>query len=380
MAKVTKPFQPKEKKARFPQMQLDFLAQFRELLDVNVSHSFFAEKEFPPNIFHIRPTEMTMLYMKQNTLQFRAMPSGFMIGFGSTDTYSPLRKLEAPLHLSYLMEIHDPQFLTYTDLPFKIDNTRVFYFNNLGLEKDDSEHMNLSKERYVTDEDRIDVMHPRFVHKFDEPQYDGVEVEVMNAVGEVVFSKILEEGAMACDINLLDYPEAKYTLSIDGIEEMHFFTYSGLRPVFGVVDIIIDPDAFDDYSFYNDEGELVRQKYFLNFKTRSVRWNYILVEQSRHTMHTDHQVYDSIKKSGYIPIPFTNVETEEWDGKEVKSVWTDVAIPMRERQPQKFKIKTKRGKSGVEWIQPLPNAMASSNLKVNKSDPDEVYSELIVYL
>ena len=361
-------------------MRLDFLAQFKELLDVKVTHDYFAEGEFPSGMFHVRPTDDTFLVLQQHTLQFRSMPSGFMLGFGSTDQYSPLAELEAPLRLSFVMEITDKNFLNYTNLPFKVEEERVFYFNNLGLDKEDTTHKNLSQDRYVQDEDRIEISHPRFVYQFDEPQYDGVEIEVMDPLGEVVFAEILEEGAMACDINLLDLPDAKYTLNVDGLEEKAFYTYSGLNPLFGIVDLVIDPDAFDDYSFYNDKGELIQQQYSLNFKAREVRWNYLLVEQGQEPMHKDHEVYDSFKKSGYVPIPFTGVETIELEGREAKSIWTDVPIPLRQRQPQKFKLKTKRGKSGVEWIQPLPCAMANANLKVNKSDPGEVYSELIVYL
>jgi hypothetical protein len=61
-------------------------------------------------------------------------------------------------------------------------------------------------------------------------------------------------------------------------------------------------------------------------------------------------------------------------------IWSENPIPFIQQQKQKFKLKTKRGKSGVEWILDLPCASALGNLKVNLFDKSEVYSEIIVYL
>lgn len=381
MARSQKPFKIRAgtKKVKFPMMRLDYMAQFRELMELEVTHEYFTDGVFPPGTFRITPTESTLILLQQNTLQFRSTVSGCMLGYGYTDNYSPLKRLEEPLVLSFMIELNDNNFLNYTDLPFVIEESRIFYFHNKELEKEDSAHKNLSDDRFVGDDDRIEVSHPRFVYQFEEPQYGDVEIQVMDAADEVVFEEILIDGAMACDINLFDYPEGKYTLYIDGLPEKSFYTYSGLKPLFGVMDILIDPNEFGDYSFFDDE-ELVQQKYTLNFKARSVRWNYLLVEQGREAMHKDPEIYDSVKKNDYVPMLFTTAENVEMDGREVRSIWTDSPIPMQQRQDQKFRLKTKRGKSGVEWIQPLPCAMVNGNLKVNLSDPDEVYSELIVYL
>ena len=98
-------------------------------------------------------------------------------------------------------------------------------------------------------------------------------------------------------------------------------------------------------------------------------------------MHTDPLVYDTNKSEGYTPMNFEDPVTEALDGgKEVFKVWSSEPISFKELQQEKFKLKTKRGKSGVEWIVQLPCASALGNLKVNLLDKSEVYSELIVYL
>ena len=68
------------------------------------------------------------------------------------------------------------------------------------------------------------------------------------------------------------------------------------------------------------------------------------------------------------------------DGSMMHSIWTSEAIPFSEFQAEQFKLKTKRGRSGVDWVTDLPTASAQNHLKVNFEDQDEIYSELLVYL
>jgi hypothetical protein len=79
-------------------------------------------------------------------------------------------------------------------------------------------------------------------------------------------------------------------------------------------------------------------------------------------------------------MPFTLAETIDFDGKEAIAIWTDKKIPFQERPQYRFKLKTKRGKSGVEWIVPLPNASGKIDVKVNPDDRSEVYTELMITL
>jgi hypothetical protein len=370
----------KRKKAgQFPKIQLELLAQFKELLQFDVKHDYFNEKEFPVGKLTIRPTDTTRAVMRQNSLQFRAQPSGFLLGFGGTTQYIPLMESTKPVQLSFIIELYDSKFLNYTDLPFEFSDRKVFYFHNRDYDKETTDYNNLSQDRLVSSEDKIEVSAHLFNYDFDEEQY-GTEIEVQNALEETVFSAIMDDGADTCEVSLLGLPEGKYSLLVNGLEEKSFYLYTGLRPLFGVLDIFIDKDDFSEYSFYNDEEELIKRDYNLHFGVRSVRWKYVLLENNAERQHKEHEVYDSVKKNDYLPVPFTLAEPMDFDGREVFGIWTDKKIPFEERQPQRFKLKTKRGKSGVEWIVPLPSASAMADLKVNPEDSSELYAELLVYL
>ena len=369
---------PKRRAPAFPKMQLSFVNRYNALLKVNIKHDFFNSGNFPR--VNIRPSKETYNTLVRNNIQFRKEPSGFFLGYAETDAHSPIKDIKKPMQLSFMMEIDDPGVLNYTDLPYAFDET-IYYFNNKALDKDETEYKNLSVSEFVTEDDKIDILPYLFQHDFDEPQEEGVEVQVTNAAEEVVFEGFTTEEQSKMQINLLGEPEGKYTLLIDGLEEYSFYLYSALKKVFGAIDIIVDKDELGDYSFFDAEGNVIVQDYNIHFKNRSVRWRYLLIEQNPEKQHSDHQIYDGVRKTNHSKIEFGEAEEEMGvDGNMMVSIWSEEPIPFKQSQLQQFKLKTKRGRNGVESMMDLPLATYKNDLKTNFFDPDEVYSELIVYL
>jgi len=368
----------KDKKAVFPKMTLSFINQYHALLKVGLLHDFFSSGVF--NKVRVRPTPSTQEIFERNNMQFRPETNGFMIGYAASEAYSPIKDLKGTMLLSFYLEHDDPNFYNYTDLPFEFDDDTIFYFDNKALEKETTDFNNLSIGQYVTEEDKIDITAPLIQHDFDDPQED-TEIEVVNAAEEVVFEMEVTGGRETAHINLTGQPEGKYTLLIDGLEEYSFYLYTGMKKVFGAIDIIIDKDEIGEYAFFDDEGNVEVQEYNIHFKTRSVRWKYLLIETGDKQMHTDHEVYDSSKSKDHQIVEFEEAQEEELDsGKPIHTVWSETQIPLRERQPEQFKLKTRRGRNGVEWITDLPCASAKEQLKINSLNENEVFSELIVYL
>ncbi len=360
-----------------PKMQLSFINQYNALLMVKIRHDFFRSGNF--NSINIRPTNATLEILQRNSMQFRKEASGFTIGYASTELFSPVKDLRKPMQLSFLLEVSDPCLYNYTDLPFSFDDT-IYYFNNKGLEKDTTEYKNLSLDQYVTGEDKIDITAPLLQHDFDEPQ-EGTEIQIIDACETVVYEEEITDGRVTTEIDLSLEPDGKYTLLIDGLEEYSFYLTRALRKVFGAIDIVIDKNEIGEYTFFDDNGEVVMQEYNIHFKNRSVRWKYMIVETTQQKLHKEHKVTDVTKGGEHQVVDFLPVEEEQLDnGEIVQAIWSETPIPFKERQTEQFKLKTKRGRSGVDWITDLPFASSKSDLKVNFLDKDEIYSELFVYL
>ncbi|MDC0231562.1 hypothetical protein OAK19_06305 [Aureispira] len=367
----------KKENAGFPKIKISLLSRFQELLKLNINHDYFDSGGFSK--VKLIPTDQTSIALTNNGMQCRFVNGGLMLGYTFSDHYTPIKEIKKPVQLSFFLEIDDVNFMNYTDLPYEFEEDKIFYFNNRELEKDSTEYKNLSLDQFVTEEDKIEISSSLINFSFDDEQF-GTEVQVVDAAEEVVFETILEDGSMSCEISLLGQPEGKYSLLVDGLEEKTFFLYNGLKTVFGAIDIIIDKDDFGDYAFYDDEGEIVQQEYNIHFKAREVRWKYVLIETGPERLYEEHHIYDTKKGKDYQPVSFEDVEEEEMGGKTVHTIWTENKIPFMQKQNQRFKLKTKRGKSGVEWIVGLPCPSAVNDLKVNLSNESEVYSEIIVYL
>ena len=168
MAKIQK-----NKKTGFPKMQLNLTSQFQELLVLNVNHDYFMSGDFTK--VKIRPAEGTTEALRGNGLQCRFLSSGIMLGYVFTDSFTPIKAITSPVKLSFFLEIDDPNFLNYTELPFEFEEDKIFYFHNKELEKESTEDKNLSNEKYVTSEDKIDIwenkiyIDPPVLAKDDDP-------------------------------------------------------------------------------------------------------------------------------------------------------------------------------------------------------------------
>lgn len=363
---------------QIPKIQVQLMTKYKELLKLNLRHDYF-KSGYLPNV-KIAPTAATAVVLKQYQLQFRPSSTGFFIGYALTDTHVPLQDLEGPLQLSFMISIPDNNFLNYTDLPYEFDDSHIFYFNNKEMDKDSTDTKNLSLDEFVTSEDKIEVSGPMIIYNFEEEQYD-VELEVVNHNEDIIFEDTVD-GRDFSELRLVGEPAGKYTLMLDGLEEKSFYvTDGGLKQPFGVIDIFIDPDDDSDYSFFDGSKELKAQEYNIHFKPRAIRWKYVFVETGDKTLHVDYEAYDLHLDRKRSAMQFTEAQKAELEsGKEVVVIWTTDEIPFYEQQKQKFKLKTKKGKTKLEWTTDLPYPSAKGMLKINSEQKNEIFSELIVYL
>lgn len=367
-------------------IELDLLTKYRELFRVVVQHDYF--KSGLLNNLRITPANATLDVMRQYGLFFRQdSPSSFVVAYAiDPNGYVAIEDTNIPVQFTFWLHVDDVYFYNYTDLPFVLDNT-IFYFNNLDKDKVeiDGERLTLSKQKFVTGEDKVAVAGALFTYEFAYPM-ENVNVQVVNEMNEIVFDETLEGEAYACTVNLTEAAPGKHTLLIDGLEERSFYIHpSTMRKAFGVIDVFVDKNDRSSYRLFDDDGKLQAREYVAHFKNRAVRWKYVLVENTPERLHEEHYIMDANK----LNVRFKGIPPQEFDapitevtetGKEVVAIYTSTAIPFVEAPEQKFRLKTKKGRNKMDWTTELPVATPKAFLKPDFLEEDSFFSELFVYL
>ena len=359
-------------------IELNIQTKYSLLLKVNFLHNYFIEGALK-NI-EIIPDNMTKLRMKQYQLKSAQEGSCIVVGYGkSVSNHSAIGDLKEPLKLTFWVKINDTNFLNYTAIPFEFGN-HIYHFTNRPNDKIEDEYANLSSDQFVSVADRLPIAGAVLDYRLDEAQ-ENLLVEVANELGEIVFERRYQGSTSVCSLNLSQEPAGKYTLLLDGLEEFSFYVApDGAKNIFGVVDIYIDPKDKSPFSLFENELPVQKKEYKIHFKARAVKWKYIVCETNvNNPQHSDHEIYDNSKTTKEQK--FSDAENIVLDnGTKAVVFSTLTAVPFKEIQEQKFKIKTLRGKSGVEWITDLPNPSAKSLLKVENNTKKDFFSELMVYL
>jgi hypothetical protein len=359
-------------------IELNIQTKYEQLLKVDILHDFFNDG-LAKNL-EILPDNQTKLRLKQYQLKSAQEGSGLTIGYGqSLTTGSPLNDLNSPLKLTFWIKINDPNFLNYTNIPFEFGDY-VYHFTNRSNDKIDDEHANLSSDEFVRETDRLPLSGAILDYRFSEPMED-VTVEVANELGEIVFERKYRGEVSVCTINLAEEPAGKYTLMIDGLEEFSFYVSpEGVRGVFGVIDIYIDPNDKTAFSLFENGKPVVKKMFNIHFQSRAVRWKYICMDMNQNNpQHSEFEIYDNSKSNKEQKFTDAQLQILE-NGSKAFVIYTDNPINFKELQSQKFKLRTMRGKNAVEWITDLPCASARTMLKTENTSKKEFISEMFIYL
>jgi hypothetical protein len=360
-------------------IELNLQTKYEQFFKVDVRHDYFEGGMFPA--IEIIPDKMTKVRLKQYQLKAACDGPSLIVGFGSASSTGPsIAQIDKPVKLSFWLKINDQDFLNYTNVPYEFGDY-IYHFTNRDEDKIEDEFANLSNSQYVEEMDRLPLTGRMFDYRFEDPM-DDVEVQVTNELGEVVFEQQMEGEATMCTIRLDDADPGKYTLLLDGLDEFSFYLAGdGIRNMFGVIDIYIDKEDDGEFSLFTEDGNPVLKKDFnIHFKNRAVRWKYLFLETNMaNPQHIEHEIYNSGKSGG--DVKFTKAEEVELDdGSMAVMIETEGPVPFKEKQEERFKLRSLRGKSKIEWVTDLPVPSAKSMLKVNINDKNDVFSEIIVYL
>jgi len=367
------------KKPTNPQLiSLDLTSRHLELCDVYCQHDYFKDKNWA-NI-EIVPSNETREALKGMHLIFQTTKKGFVLGYRSAPEIPHFSRMNEIIQLTFWLKTNDPAFMNYSDLPYEMTSD-IYYFTNRVEKKMDTDQRSLAVYNEVTSEDRVPISGHSFKFEFAETLTDAY-VMVENELGQMVFERQFEGDADYININLAGEPPGRYHLYVDHIPEMSFYLMPPAMPrTFGVIDLYFDKSDASNYSFFDANGDTIRQTYNIHLKSRAVKWKYFVVENGNTSQHTDFQVFDSRRNRGDDLVQFDEPEEVimETNAKAIQ-ISTSEPLPFSESQDEKFKLRTKKGKTKVDWITDLPCASPRNPFKSNPDDKYELYAELLVYL
>ncbi len=362
-----------------PQLiSLDISSRHLEICDVHCFHDYFKDKNWG-NI-EIVPSNETKDMLKGMHLIFQTTKKGFVLGYRSAPEIPHFSRMAEPVQLTFWLKVNDPAFLNYSDLPYEM-NSDIYYFNNIAKNKMEEDKKSLAIYNEVCSEDRVQIGGHSFKFEFIETLTNAL-VQVHNEIGVVVFERKFEGAADFIHINISGEPPGRYHLSLNEMPEFSFYlTPVALTRTFGVIDLYFDRNDNSGYSFFDMNGDPIRQTYSLHVKNRAVKWKYFIVENGNIPQHVDYQVFDSRRNKGDDLVQFDEPEEVILEtGAKAVQISTTNELPFFENPDEKFKLRTKKGKAKVDWITDLPCASPKNPFKSNPDDKYELYAELLVYL
>lgn len=418
--------------------------QYETLTQVDIFNTFYNESGDKCEDFRIYPTATTQSIVNSLGLIFRETSTGFSVLYDSTREAGLIKYLKSRgtgiddcqywSKLSFIVALHNPLFVNFTDLPFNVDLTaRNIYLSNETAHQENDEII-LNKNDYVSPrhEDFIEIIPTKYavasvIHN-NGKSFKATRVTVTNVSGEIVLSvpnksdkntdpknidtKKPDDIPNIVYLSFATLPEGLYTISWlentgedrnkNEVEKIIFekrVIYTTAYPTsLCFIDLFFSRPTQDSTGIYpiefNSKNDLITSvSYHLKFKARDIHWVYRIVSASQpvENMRIKSDGRNEINFHGPTQSPISTGETA-W------SFVSDRVIAMRERSPLRFKLVDRLNcqcespcncKSRIV-VNPLP--LVSSNQILNgslegtssrntiKNSGKKKYSEVFVYV
>ena len=235
----------------------------------------------------ITPTEVCRQLLQEKGMILREVPLGFEVFIQTAPTldkelvYPKVPVSQQPFTLTFTIRLKNINFLNFTDLPFEDDVDSTYYFSN-------SNRNQLSKEQYVTQEDKVKLATNFLSPIMREQNLSGQNIELWiydetkhyrNKVSEIQF-----ELSPSLDIKSLlsGLSPGIYSYKLLGPalprQDGQFYYNPDLFEdrFFGIIAIRHAPEHDSDFRLFNPDGSLTPMRsYRLRFKNRTTFWRYI---------------------------------------------------------------------------------------------------------
>jgi len=308
------------------------------LFTVELLHKYFADGFCDD--FAISPSQQTQKVLSGNKMQAKQYDNTLYVGLPSMlNVNKPADALPQNLQLTFFMQLNNPLFFNYTNLPFKWPAGKLYYFTNRNNNKANNKKFlsqvigydntkgytpgdiaadgaglvfqsiksgtgvapavanadnwaAIDKNQYVNEQDALQWMPSVSTYTFGAPQTAvtidawGYNIATKNYTASVLSLKkgfLTPVNSFTLDLSTLQ--PGKYKLSINGIENWIYINdeLSG-KQVFAVIDIFNDTSIDAAYQFVLGTGEFASPAYSIHFLNRYTIWKYVLASGAAGTV------------------------------------------------------------------------------------------------
>jgi hypothetical protein len=264
---------------------------FQSLFSLQFRHSYFADGQ--ARNLTLVPSAETALLLKGRELLLRGNTV-----VARTNTQVEPNRPHHPLgrtdRLVFFLSMRDARFFNYTD--YAVVTNRIYRFTNAGR-KGSPDNLHLSQEAEVSSADLVDLRPSSF--RFKLPAGTG-KVSVRDVWGQTVQGDrlVTPQSEEYVGIQLQDEPSGTYSLWAEGgtAPLLTFFKDDAAvssTPA-GVIELLCDiqsegdsPYGFVQFGKDEQNGHLPAEAptFSLQFKARSTRWRYLVVEKYTRQPH-----------------------------------------------------------------------------------------------
>jgi hypothetical protein len=322
------------------------------LFTVDLLHKYFTNQLCSDII--ITPSAKTMEILNGHKIIAKQYQHQFFAGVELDGTGKPLPVPEEGMQITLFLQLNNPLFFNYTNLPFTHPAGKLYYFTNRNNNRRNGKNFlssdiavyhssktykpgdlaknlipgtdtsnvfqairtsssvspfnlantdywrELDANRYTSEQDSVQWLASKSTYHFTAPQ-SSADIRVfgfnhaMRDYSNLSWSATVTFRTAVSDfiLDLSMLQPGKYKLWINGVEQWIYLNdeLTG-KKIFAVIDIFNESDLPPDYQLLDSTGNLTSPQYAIYFLNRSSFWKYILTRGSSGVIDDADNVYD----------------------------------------------------------------------------------------
>lgn len=317
------------------------------------------------------PSENCLKTLQNYDLRFRQEKDGFSVYGASDGSGNLLKPIKTPLKFTFLLNLKNPSFVNFSDLPLQVEPKKIYYFNNREVNKVTPSGMTekqlLNHDGQVSADDMVTVAEKHFSFTSTGPG-DTATAVIKGVENDLTYREqtaVKSGGKFSFHFKLEGLKPGRYKAETGGVEKGRFY-YPGKQATetaFGFVEIFTDVP--NDHKFTNSSGKIIFREYSILFMNRKTFWRYRV----------------SNPENKVLPDPEIGEATHPWDFDHIgglEFVSRDT-IPLSEEIIQNIVFKSDKTDANSVLVQHLPNPSVSL-IQPDTLDPTKVFSEIHIYI